>query len=54
MAARFTKRDWTVIADVLNFVIVGENPFLDSKDPADHIEDEELLRILRKVEEREG
>ena len=50
---RLTKRDWTIIADVLNFVIVGENPFLDGP-KEEWITDEELRRALEKVEEREA
>jgi hypothetical protein len=50
---RLTKRDYCVIADALNFIIVGENPFLESEDEADRITDEELKAVLAKVEERE-
>jgi hypothetical protein len=52
---RLTKRDYTVIADVLNFVIVGENPFMEEGSlPEDQITDDELKAVLRKVEEREA
>ena len=50
---RLTKRDYRVIADALNFIIVGENPFLDSDDEDDLIGDDELKRVLAKVEDRE-
>lgn len=53
VGARFTRRDYSIIADVLHFVIVGENPFLEAGAEEDWITTEELKAVLEKVERRE-
>lgn len=49
-----TKRDYRVIADALNFILAGENPFDEEGfEPEDIITTGELRSVLDKVEERE-